>query len=631
MRRTCPTLRGKGGWSTLKFKGDPVRRLNEKRRNRELLRDDIFRAQTGLPVWMNNTKRQIQAFREEDGDVPLIEVHKIHEHLTPQEAEYKENRREPLQFYDMDSWVSESICRTLIRQGITSFTEIQEKLLRALLHGHDICATSYTGSGKTFGIALILAERIVSRADFLPYSFVALAPSHAVCLQIQKWVSLLCATNYTYAIDPMVSEQEHSAALQARNPILLISTPEALNAQLAYDKRVLNERLTMGSSLLKESGYRDIELHTRRKRDNSYNKWKNTEREDTLLTKLRDNSQMIAVDEADSVFPTDSRDKRYYMSRDLIRSFLRIKGGQTGHHPSPQQQMIFISATLSYDSLSTFIPMTQTSEVKTDQGAPRLSYFTIKPKSELAQNDGRDGVKSNEPILVRPFSDALSVTESAIEGNISKGVFPPSLLHSFVVADSTAQMVNTIRVAVASYTSNGFSVPGLNVVPGRKQRETLPLSRHEARFLVVCSPEDVNAMVTCVNDATGFTCTAFVGGEKSLTDARNLLESGSVNALVVPNDSVRGLDFKSVTHIFIVGMPDTSQSYTHIAGRVARNGDPGMCVTLLNPRSVSKLRKSLKGTIQVITTKYSTLRDRCQNLVVEGKPFTFDEVEQRLA
>ena len=51
--------------------------------------------------------------------------------------------------------------------------------------------------------------------------------------------------------------------------------------------------------------------------------------------------------------------------------------------------------------------------------------------------------------------------------------------------------------------------------------------------------------------------------------------------LVTTEHAVRGIDFKGVDAVFLVGLPARLESYIHIAGRTAREGRKGRAVCLL--------------------------------------------------
>jgi ATP-dependent RNA helicase DeaD len=52
--------------------------------------------------------------------------------------------------------------------------------------------------------------------------------------------------------------------------------------------------------------------------------------------------------------------------------------------------------------------------------------------------------------------------------------------------------------------------------------------------------------------------------------------------IVCTTATSRGVDIPGLTHIFIHGVPDTPDTYLHLAGRVGRCGQAGRVVTLID-------------------------------------------------
>ena len=58
-------------------------------------------------------------------------------------------------------------------------------------------------------------------------------------------------------------------------------------------------------------------------------------------------------------------------------------------------------------------------------------------------------------------------------------------------------------------------------------------------------------------------------------------ELASAPLVVITEHSARGLDFKRIDAVFLVGLPKRVESYIHVAGRTAREGRKGRAVSLL--------------------------------------------------
>ncbi|MDA3839005.1 MAG: DEAD/DEAH box helicase [Candidatus Delongbacteria bacterium] len=75
--------------------------------------------------------------------------------------------------------------------------------------------------------------------------------------------------------------------------------------------------------------------------------------------------------------------------------------------------------------------------------------------------------------------------------------------------------------------------------------------------------------------------------EKAIRDFRN----NKINLLVASDIAARGLDFKGVTHIISIDVPEDSKNYTHRAGRTGRAGEKGTSISIVTEYEVQFLQK----------------------------------------
>ena len=69
---------------------------------------------------------------------------------------------------------------------------------------------------------------------------------------------------------------------------------------------------------------------------------------------------------------------------------------------------------------------------------------------------------------------------------------------------------------------------------------------------------------------------------------------GKIKVLVATDVASRGLDVKSITHIFNYDVPSRAEDYIHRIGRTARAGNEGKAITLLSRRDHAPFRRILK-------------------------------------
>jgi len=87
--------------------------------------------------------------------------------------------------------------------------------------------------------------------------------------------------------------------------------------------------------------------------------------------------------------------------------------------------------------------------------------------------------------------------------------------------------------------------------------------------------------------------------EKAIRDFTN----DKINLLVASDVAARGLDFKGVTHIINIDIPDVPKIYLHRAGRTARAGAKGTTISIVGEYEVKilkKIEKKLKIEIKEI-------------------------------
>ena len=60
--------------------------------------------------------------------------------------------------------------------------------------------------------------------------------------------------------------------------------------------------------------------------------------------------------------------------------------------------------------------------------------------------------------------------------------------------------------------------------------------------------------------------------------------TGEINVVVGTEETVRGLDFKELDHVYLTEVAKNIDEYLHLAGRVGRQERPGTATTLVSPR-----------------------------------------------
>ncbi|XP_032234811.2 DEAD-box ATP-dependent RNA helicase CshC [Nematostella vectensis] len=67
--------------------------------------------------------------------------------------------------------------------------------------------------------------------------------------------------------------------------------------------------------------------------------------------------------------------------------------------------------------------------------------------------------------------------------------------------------------------------------------------------------------------------------------------TGQIQLLVGTEETVRGLDFKELDHVYLMEVPKNVEEYLHLCGRVGRQGRPGTATTVVDMNVVGEERR----------------------------------------
>ena len=512
--------------STQPYPGDPQKKLREHVLFKKIIEDDRLRGNRGEPILLNRTKRELQAGLREAG----IRLKK--DTTDKRIRKGREVRGPPVDLLGLDEeGLSPILCRKLIRKGITALTETQQLLIRNVVsNSSDMFLSSYTGSGKSFGACLALCQRMIDYPPTEGFTYLILLPTVELCYQFKQWLIQLNGSQekLLYVAKPETDIKKTLKALDELDPYTLITVPDEL-------QRVIQS----SSASVKKSMGRFFKTNTK-----------------TVLSKIRDNSQLVILDEVDSLFPTDNI--KLLKNRKMILSqILRIEGGKVSTaHSISQQQVLFISATLSHSARSTLSSFVNTS-LFSEKGAPGRS----EQKEGLTLKQGGD--------------------------------FPEGLYHGFISVADMNEVFESLRIAVQIASTRQWGCI-LKNSEGQQYNESNFIGK--MKIIVFVKDDVVDFVNKKLNEILPqFKIASLVGNETNITETTKMFEESLLGTnqemiLVVPKSSVRGLDFVSVTHVFIIGLPPTTADYIHLSGRTARNGSEGCCTTIITTKELPRLR-----------------------------------------
>lgn len=123
-------------------------------------------------------------------------------------------------------------------------------------------------------------------------------------------------------------------------------------------------------------------------------------------------------------------------------------------------------------------------------------------------------------------------------------------------------------------------------------------SMHVQQALVFVRHSSVEDVVAKFNDL-GLPAVALYREMKHPTPEKyqqfyTAFEKATIKIVVSREETVRGLDFPFVKHVFVCYVPDKTENYLHVAGRVGRAGKPGVVTTLIPESTKNEDRKRLR-------------------------------------
>lgn len=77
---------------------------------------------------------------------------------------------------------------------------------------------------------------------------------------------------------------------------------------------------------------------------------------------------------------------------------------------------------------------------------------------------------------------------------------------------------------------------------------------------------------------------------KAIDDFRN----GHINYLLATDVAARGLQIDNIETVINVNLPEEAKDYLHRAGRCGRNGNDGLCISIVTENELSKIKKYQK-------------------------------------
>lgn len=161
---------------------------------------------------------------------------------------YNHNEAHPL-FFSQTSPRQAGLCATLVdslRQlKIRQLTELQGALIPLFLKGKHVIAHAETGTGKSFGIALATANRILRETLNHRLHTIILVPTEELALQYDKWLKHFggCASQVSQPAVDSIPLESQLAKLHNIQPNVLVGTLQRIADIMQASPTIIGEKL----------------------------------------------------------------------------------------------------------------------------------------------------------------------------------------------------------------------------------------------------------------------------------------------------------------------------------------------------------------------------------------------------
>lgn len=158
------------------------------------------------------------------------------------------NEAHPL-FYAQTSPREAGLCMALVlalkRLRIRQLTELQGALVPLMLKGKHIIAHAETGTGKSFGIALAIANRILRNQLNYRLHTIVLVPTEELALQYDKWFRHFggCSSQIVQVAIDSIPLETQLAKLHNIQPHVLVGTPQRIADITRLSPTIVGEKL----------------------------------------------------------------------------------------------------------------------------------------------------------------------------------------------------------------------------------------------------------------------------------------------------------------------------------------------------------------------------------------------------
>ena len=450
---------------------------------------------------------------------------------TSQSFIRNDNRANPV-YYSNTSPREAGLCASLItslrKLKIYQLTELQGALVPLLIKGKHIIAHAETGTGKSFGIALAVANKILRDSVSYRMHTIIFTPTEELALQYDRWLKHFggCASQICQPALMSIPLEVQLTKLHNIQPHVLVGTPQRISQLADAAPHIFGHR-------------------------------------------LRKQVDTIILDEGDLVLSAKIMSNgRESTGEDLINRLYRSNAGEV------PAQIVVASATVDGPTAQKV-----NAWMRNDTAMRLTTSFAEHSIPETIQfyfvsGTGRPDTAAGSTSSIADFS----LLQKTLQLICKHHVDPKILVFTSHSTEAVADAINASMGAILSTQrkrERSRSIPIAGALSHR--RDSTPLKK-EAKGKHNNKPMDhhlrkseihaENADISLKNDTN----------ISRLSDGRLLVGVGSFSVS-------RGMHIGHVSHVVLFGETPNSAEFVHCAGRTGRMGSEGEVFVLFPPPS----------------------------------------------
>lgn len=166
---------------------------------------------------------------------------------------------------------------------------------------------------------------------------------------------------------------------------------------------------------------------------------------------------------------------------------------------------------------------------------------------------------------------------NSINDKANESLIPKTIKHYYVITDRRERIETLRKIAKALIKNNNANLVNNKTIIFINTKYDLDESLQKLRY-------------------HNYNVGALAGNVDRLTKKNTLdgFKSGKIDYILATDVASRGLQIDDVSCVINVNLPEDSKEYLHRAGRCGRNGNNGICISIITENELPKIKKYQK-------------------------------------